>query len=372
MLIGIDARLYGPKATGIGRYVKNLVLNLLTLDRKNTYVLFGGDDLKEDTARFPNARYVRLTTRVYSLSEQLLNPLVFARHRLDLLHVPHFNAPLLYTRPLVVTIHDLIKHLSVGPSTSTLPGYQYRFKHQIYRLLVSRHLKTSRAVIVPTFYWKDYLFKNLQVDSRKISVTHEAVDDKTLTVDPSAAPAVLSSFNLIKPYAVYVGNLYPHKNVAAAIDAVAEFNRIHEVRLELVIIGARNSFADRLPKSDFIRYLGFVSDSDLAAILSHSLCLIQPSFIEGFGLTGLEAMAAGTPVVSSSASCLPEVYQDAALYFDPYDSTDLAAKLDLLIKDPALRRELIKEGSHQVSLYSWRKMAKETLAVYEKALRPQA
>jgi glycosyltransferase involved in cell wall biosynthesis len=366
MKIGIDARLYGPKATGIGRYVKNLVLNLLRLDTKNQYVLFGGPELQKDIERFPNAKYVFLNTRVYSFAEQLVNPYLFSKEKLDVLHVPHFNSPILYSGKLVVTIHDLIKHLSVGESTTTLPGYQYRIKHQVYKWLVSYNMKVAKHIIVPSFYWKDYLVRNFKLSTSKISVTYEAVNDKSLEPVAEQSKNIISKYQLNQPFVVYLGNLYPHKNVNVLIKAIAEFNRTHEVNLELVLIGARSAFVERLPKDENLKVLGFVPDEELGTLLSQSLCLVQPSLIEGFGLTGLEAMLAHTPVISSSASCLPEVYQDAALYFDPYDINDLVLKLDMLVKDQNLRQQLISEGKNQVKLYSWRKMAKETLAVYEK------
>lgn len=365
MTIGIDARLFGPKHTGIGRYVQNLIDNLLVIDKKNSYVLFGDPDLLSVYDNQPRVKIVKLTPRAYSLAEQVVNPFIFKNEKLDLLHVPHFNAPLLYSGKLVITIHDLIKHLSTGKETTTLPAWQYQVKHATYKQVIATNIKKAESVITPTHYWKTELVDHYHVDPAKISVTYEGVD-RRLAKSEVDQKTVLSRLEINQPFVVYTGNLYPHKNVETLVKAVDYFNQNHDHQLTLVLICGRSQFNDRVTQKPFVKYLGFVEDADMSAIYQSAICLVQPSFIEGFGLTGLEAMSVGTPVISSSATCLPEVYQDAALYFDPYSFTDLSDKIDQLIKDKPLRETLIKEGYQQVKLYSWHKTAQETLKVYEK------
>jgi glycosyltransferase involved in cell wall biosynthesis len=365
MRIGIDARLYGPKHTGIGRYVKNLIDHLLELDHQNMYVLFGNPQDLEIYKQYKNVQIVKFTPRVYTLAEQFLGPFVFSLAKLDLLHVPHINAPIFYFGNLNLTVHDLIKHLSTGKQTTTLPKWQYSLKHLFYRLSVYLNVHKARNIITPTQYWKNELINRYRLNPSKIHVTYEGVDWHFSAADKSDSKKLLKKYNLQKPFVIYTGNLYPHKNVDLLIKAVNHFNSTHDHKLTLALICGRSVFHQRISESEFIKPLGFVPDEDMSDIYSEALALVQPSLIEGFGLTGLEAMAVGLPVVSSNASCLPEVYQDAALYFDPYDYQDLANKLEQIAIDKKLRETLITEGFNQVKLYSWKKMAKETLQVYK-------
>lgn len=365
MRIGIDARLYGNKHTGIGRYVQNLVLNLAKVDKKNTYVVFGSEEIKEEIGTLPNFEFIKLDTKVYSIAEQLINPIFFSRAKLDVLHVPHFNAPLLYQGTLVLTIHDLIKHLSSGRNTTTLPLYQYLVKHLVYKLVVRLNIRKAAAIITPSNYWKNFLVSHYHLPASKITVTYEASDRKLIPEHLDMADKVLGEYGLSKPFVIYTGNLYPHKNVDILVSAVRQFNATHEHHLELAVVCARSAFQEKLTADDTVKPLGFVPDADLSLIYSQALALVHPSLIEGFGLTGLEAMAAGLPVISSDATCLPEIYDDAALYFDPKDVADLVEKIDWITSDHSLVKNLIEKGFLRAKHFSWYKMAKETLAVYK-------
>jgi len=136
----------------------------------------------------------------------------------------------------------------------------------------------------------------------------------------------------------------------------------------LAIILLRSVFADRLPKSRLVHFLGQVSDTELKKLLKNAIAFVFPSLIEGFGLPGLEAMSVGCPVIAARASCLPEIYGAAAIYFDPYNPSELANKINTLLNDSNLRREYIKRGIEQTKKYSWRKMAVQTWKIYQKIL----
>lgn len=366
MRIGIDARFYSPKDTGIGRYVQNLILNLGKIDKVNNYVVFGGETVRAEIKNFQNFKWVKLRTRPYSIAEQLINPLVFAKEKLDLLHVPHFNAPVLYPGRYIITIHDLIKHLSVGKKTTTLPHYQYLIKHLAYRFSVRVNLSRADQIIVPAFFWKEYLVKHFGVREEKIFVTYESAT-KSLSKKNNLNPLeVLNKYSLNKPFVIYTGNLYPHKNVPFLIDGIRQFNASHEHRLELALACARNDiFKNAVETDETIKFLGFVSDEELAVLYGQALALVQPSLIEGFGLTGLEAMSVGLPVLSSNSTCLPEIYGDAALYFDPKNTNDLVCKLAQFFSDQELSINLIAAGIKRVKQFSWQRMARQTLVVYK-------
>lgn len=161
---------------------------------------------------------------------------------------------------------------------------------------------------------------------------------------------------------VYTGNLYPHKNIPLLISAV------EKLKINLKIVCARNVFENRLPKSKYVEFLGRLTDEDLIEVYKKSQAFVFPSLIEGFGLPGLEAMAVGLPVIAACASCLPEIYQDAALYFDPHDVNDLTAKIKSVLENEDLRKDLIKKGLAQVKKYSWAKMANQTWEIYQLVL----
>lgn len=162
---------------------------------------------------------------------------------------------------------------------------------------------------------------------------------------------------------VYTGNLYPHKNIPILIEAV------ERLKINLKIICARGIFEKRLPKSKYVEFLGKLTDQEIVEVYKRSQAFVFPSLIEGFGLPGLEAMAVGLPVIAAHASCLPEIYENAALYFDPYDVNDLVEKIKLIINDKNLRQMLIAKGYQQVKKYSWAKMASQTWEIYQNVLR---
>ena len=378
MRIGIDARMYGLEHAGVGRYVMKLVETVLKFDKKNEYVLFLRKNHVADFKNRKKVKVVETNVSIYSLPEQLLLPIIFSREKLDLLHIPHFNAPLFYPSKYILTVHDLIKHDSKGQETTTRQPWLYFVKRLGYLFLTSLITKRATHIIVPSEYVKNDIVKRLKVKESKITVTHEAVSGslKEVELTPTEKRQVLAKFGLHQPFVVYTGNVYPHKNVDLLINAIAIHNQNREVDLELALICSRSVFWERLNQKikekklgKWIKMLGYLEDKDVSEIYSLALALVHPSKMEGFGLTGLEAMSLGLPVVSSMASCLPEVYGEAALFFDPDKVEDLVEKLERIIKDADLRNDLISKGYHQARKYSWDKMGKETIAVYQQVLK---
>lgn len=374
MRIGIDARLYGPEHTGLGRYVTNLVNNLLKQDKKNIYILFVNNKHSLDFKPGPRLKIVTTDIPIYSFSEQLILPVIYMKENLDLLHVPHFNAPILYPRKQIITLHDLIKHYSKGKETTTRSFFGYLIKRIGYAIEFWLISKRVSAVIAPTNFVKSDIARVLKLKEHQVFVTYEASDGKIKksSLSQKEKEQVLSKYGLTQPFVVYTGNVYPHKNIDLLIDAVLAHNDKKEVDLNLGIICARSVFYRKIEEKihnqgaqSFIKLLGFVEDDEISKIYSLALCLVHPSKMEGFGLTGIEAMSAGLPVVSSNASCLPEVYGDAALYFDPSSVQDLVNKLEKIISSEQLRQELITKGLSQSKKYSWAKMTKETISIYE-------
>ena len=367
--IVIDARLYGPKHTGIGRYTKNLLLALTKLPSFSKYhftlIIYQSleTEVKNDLGH--NFDYVTTNIKHYSISEQLFLPFVIYKLRPDLVHFTHFNKPILYFGKSVVTIHDLIKHFFKGRLNTTKNAAIYWIKHFFYMVLTEVTIRTN-TIIVPSDFWRDYIIKNFKVSPKKITTTHEAVDPGFLTKINQLNQESETS-NKPSNYIIYTGNLYPHKNVKVIIEALRLLPNI-----KLKIICARNYFTNRIEKLakkyhvyKQIEFLGFIPDTEFKKIYSQAIALVHPSLMEGFSLTGLEAMALGCPVISSNSSCLPEIYQDSVLYFDPNNPNDLADQIDKLNKSPKLRQKLLDLGSKQVQKYSWESTAKQTFSVYQ-------
>lgn len=377
MRIGIDARLYGLEHAGLGRYVVNLVDELLKKSHRHQYTLFVTSKHVADFTPSERLKIVTVDIPVYSLREQILLPVIFKREKLDLLHVPHFNAPILYPGKMLITIHDLIKHYSTGKETTTRAPWLYQLKRFGYQTVISAVVNRANHLLTPTDYVKNDVVSKFKLNPDKVTVTYEAVGNhlKPVTLKDKEKKALLQKHHLQQPFIVYTGSVYPHKNVDLLLEAIKTHNQNKEVDLQLALICSRSVFWERLNLkiktqnlSNSVKLLGFVDDADISRLYSLALALVHPSKMEGFGLTGLEAMKLGLPVLSSNATCLPEVYGDAALYFDPNNLSELVFLLENLIKDKDLRDSLIQKGYKQAQKYSWSKMAKETLAIYQKLL----
>lgn len=379
MKIAIDARLYGLENAGIGRYVMNLIEQIENLDKENQYLVLLRKKYFQ-SLNFKNEKFQKVLADYphYSFLEQLLLPVQLFRLRPDLTHFPHFNVPIFWWGKKIVTIHDLIKHQSRGTQTTTKEPLFYWFKYLNYRFLIWLAVKKADRIIVPSRYWKRELARRYRLPPKKIKVTYEGVDNKFKIKNlklktTTKKDKILEKCNLKKPFIIYTGSLYPHKNVERLVAAVKRYHvLIHSnKKLVLAIACSRGIFYERFNKKikemkaeRFVNLLGFVPDEDLIALYRIAEAFVLPSLVEGFGLIGLEAMACGCPVICSDIPVLREVYGKAALYFDPLDVKDIVEKIGLVINDKTRRKALVDKGKQQVKKYSWQKMAKQTLKVY--------
>lgn len=403
MRIGIDARFWGH--AGPGRYVKNLVLALEKVDLENDYVIFlhpkGVEDYRSLNPRF---RKVSVDVPWYSLAEQLKLPAIFAREKLDLLHVPHFNIPIFYFGKMVVTIHDLTIHRFSTEQATTQALPIYRFKRLIYHLVFGLAVHRARLIFTPTEFVKNDLIKSYpSVDPGKVRVTYEGVGEEFArchsgaephqsfgegrrsdrireTLSPSGLQSdkTLARYHINRPYLLYVGSMYPHKNLPRLVTAF-RLAAEEEENLSLVLVGKRDFFQERLRREignddriifpAMIDPNGFVTDEELTVLYQNALAFVFPSLSEGFGLPPLEAMSFGTPVLASDRTAIPEVCGGAALYFDPENTNDLVQKIKALIENPRLREDLANQGRVNLSRFSWARLAEQTLVGYLEVLR---
>lgn len=370
--IGIDVRLWGVKHAGIGRYTEELIKNLQIIDRENNYVLFCR---MEDLDKIPGApRWKKVIADIphYSIREQIELPGIFSKEKLDLLHVPHFNVPILYRGKFIATIHDVLWHEFRGVDATTLPAPLYLIKHLGYRFVVNNTLHRAVKIITPTNTIKKNLIEKFSILPERIVVTYEG-SPTHFHISIYESKKVLEKYQIKKPYILYVGSLYPHKNVESIVRALKEMKE----GLTLVIVSSRNVFTERFIEfvkkegaRKLVKFLGYVPDKELAVLYKNAEAFVFPTLSEGFGLPGLEAMTAGTPVLCSDIPVLREVYGDAALYFNPKDANDIANKIQQILTGGDLTRSvLVKAGEKRIKQFSWREMAEETLQVYNKATR---
>ena len=292
------------------------------------------------------------------------------KFELDLVHFPHFNVPLFYKGKFVVTIHDLILFHYPTRRASTLSPFFYFFKKMAHRLVIRNAVKKSRAILAVSRHTKDDIKKYFNIPDEKIVVTYEAIDPIQKMID-EPGEKILKKYGIIKPYILYVGNAYPHKNLERLVLVFREIAKKHP-HLHLILVGKEDYFYKRLKKyvsENFAKnviFSDYVPDEHLGIVYREALLYVFPSLYEGFGLPPLEAMARDIPVASSNASCLPEILGEAAIYFDPKAMSEMAETIERAIVDGELRQKLVEKGRKQVKKYSWEKMAKETLEIYTK------
>lgn len=371
MRIGIDARFYGPIGKGLGRYTQKLIENLEKVDNENQYFVFlKSENFDEYNPKNKNFKKVLANFPWYTLSEQLKFPRLLRRYKLDLVHFPHFNVPVLYLGKFIVTIHDLILLNFPTVRSSTLSPILYWFKFWAYKIVINSAVSRSNRIIAVSRFTKRDILKNYpRIPEEKIKVTYEACDDYCL-FNPKKDDIILRRYGIIKPYFLYVGNAYPHKNPERLMLAFKKLEN-HPKKINLVFVGLDDYFYQRLKdlkKEKEIRniiFAGFVPDYDLDLIFRKSVAYIRPSFYEGFELPPLEAMARGVPVVCSDHSCAKEILEDSAHYFNGKDTFDMVRAIKDVLMNEKLRNALIEKGYRQVKKYSWKKMSKKTLDIYK-------
>lgn len=361
--IVIDARMF--QESGIGRYIRNLIAELQLIDKKNEYFIL---HLKSDYSSLEyksNFHKVLADFRWYGVSEQLKLPKLLKSLRPDLVHFPHFNIPIFYRGKFVVTVHDLIhQHFSMQRSTTHGP-FVYKLKQLGYKKVFERALKKSEKILVPSSFVSGQLVNCEKVDTGKLVVTYEAVDDKLLTIIRGNVEKFNKGEKTFQ-YIFYVGNAHPHKNVEGLIKAFLKIKK-EQKKLKLVLAGHDHYFWQKIKlqfHDEDIFYKGKVSDEELVRLYKNAECFVMPSFEEGFGIPILEAMACLCPVVSSNAGSLPEVGSQAVFYFDPVDIDDMTDKISQVLNDEKLRKKLIDKGLQRYKEFNWHTLAKKTLEVY--------
>jgi len=359
--IAIDARLINSST---GRYIERLVTYLQDIDTENRYsIIVPSKDKDYWKPKNENFSVITADFKIYSLAEQLGFKRFLDKLNPDLVHFCMPQQPIAYTGKKVTTFHDMTL---LKTYNSDKNWFVFTMKQKVGRHVFKKVAETSDHIIAISEFTKKELQDFTPIPDEKISVIYESSDVATI------APKKYEGLPF-KKYILYVGQQSDYKNIKRLGDA-------HQILLAkypdlgLVLVGKKNAsaeaneayFNDRNYKN--IHFTGFVDDAQLSWLYTHAEAYVFPSLMEGFGLPGLEAMGYGTPVVSSNATCLPEIYGQAAHYFNPTDTSDMAEAIDQVLSDDKIRTRLAKAGYKQIKKYSWKKQAQETHAIYKKVL----
>ncbi len=372
MKIGIDCRMLGPEQGGLGRYLEQLVYHLSLIDHTNEYVLFlrtvNFDAVKIGNEQF---KYKKILADItwYGWKEQLYFPGIIKKAGVDLMHFPHWNFPVLYGGPFVATIHDLIMYHYPRAEATTLGPIAYFVKEKVSRFVTAQCIRRAKKVLVTSEFTATDIQKQFDIASEKMIVTYQAA------VLPLESKQTTSGFaKVTKPYILYVGSAYPHKNLNRLVEAWSLVQTQTNQQYQLVLIGKENFFYKKLKAkvedlglSDIV-FTDFAQDAELGEWYAKASLFVFPSLYEGFGLPPLEAWTYNVPVAAAKASCLPEVLGTGALYFDPESVENMADTLVQGLTNTTLRAHVQYGASIEQKKYSWENCAQKTLAVYQNVL----
>ena len=374
MRIGIDMRMAGT-GEGIARYAKELVTHLAALDYENEYFLLISENPKSQipiSNQIPNPNFqsIRVKSKYYSWAEQTLFVWELMRLKLDLVHFTSFNAPVFYPGKFAVTIHDIIHHQYPG-------GKKSRVFHRLaYRFVIWASVKRAGRIIAVSQKTKEDIVNSFRVPRDKISLIYEGVSENFKRGAESAEiQTIKNKYNITKPYIFFVGVWRQYKNLPRLALAFDILKEKYEKDCQLVLAGKMDSFYPEIKKSVFaarnakdIIATGYVSDDDLPGLYKGAKVFVIPSLIEGFGLIGVEAQAAGTAVAASDIPVLNEVLGKGALYFNPNDEHDMAEKIDAILSNDELAANLSASGQENSKKYDWETAAKKTLEIYRQII----
>jgi glycosyltransferase involved in cell wall biosynthesis len=366
--IAIDARKL--RDYGIGTYIRNLLRHLSRLDQSTDYIVLCRDEDAAFASELgENFRAVSDNAGAYSIREQVSVPLDLRREQADLFHAPHYVLPPLTPCRSVVTIHDCI-HLRFPQYLPSRLGYAYARSS----LWIAAH-RSARILTVSEASKRDIL-EYFSVPESKIAVIYNAIDERFNEEPPAdEVMRVRERYQLNDPFILYAGNIKPHKNLERLIEA---FHLIRKGELEyvkLLIIGDEISKYATLRRTvhryklhKHVRFFGFVPDATLAILYRLARVFVFPSLYEGFGLPPLEAMASGTPVITSNVSSLPEVVGDAAMLIDPYQPDAIAGAMRRVMLDDRLRDDMRERGFARVREFSWGRSVRRIKEIYDEVL----
>lgn len=369
MRIAIDARKLND--FGIGTYIRNLIRHLPRIDPAIEYFLLcRPEDEGGISSLSPESRAILVGAPNYSVSEHVSIPAKLRHLGVDLYHTPHYVLPFFTPCPSVVTIHDVIHLLFPQYLPSRMAVHYARF-------MIRRALEKATVVLTVSASSKRDLLTFFDVNPDKIRVIPNGIPVSiTESLAPEQLEKIKERFLISGRTVLFVGNIKPHKNLERLIAAFAKVLEQPQYEdLTLIVVGDEISKYPSLRRAverhqvrRSVRFFGFVPELTLVALYRLADVFVFPSLYEGFGLPPLEAMANGTPVVTSNISSLPEVVGDAALTVDPYNIDEIAQAIRDVLEDPELRARLVDSGHVRAGHYSWEKSVGQVYQAYQQVL----
>src|SRR5467141_377921 len=371
MKIAIDIR--RMTEFGVGTYIRNVVRTLGKLDRDNKYLLLGSPaKVKEIGSLPPNFHTVPLMEPERSVQSYRQFRAILKRFECDLVHIPNlFSIPRALPCPYVMTVHDMLEHMSRARE-------QNGFWRSLHFQLTKQVLRGAARIFAVSNFTKAEIDKLSDIPSQRIEVVYNAIDERFLHghATPADRQLIVERYQVTYPFLLYAGRVSPHKNVVRMIEAFSALKTELEKDevfpdLKLIIIGDDLSGNPDLRRTvvrsgvqNDVRFLGFVPIEVLRIFYDSAKVFVFPSLYEGFGLFPLEAMAHGTPVVTSNTSSLPEVAGNAALLVNPENVFEIRRGLQRVLLDPVLRARLKQRGYEQAQRFSWTSSVSRILEIY--------
>lgn len=366
MRIGIDISTLTKSPDGVNCYLLNLVEHLSLIDGENSYFLYTNRRINLRIPRV-NIKNNNFVLRQSNNSHRLIwmqcqLPFLLKKDRIDVLHSPCYNTPLVSGVPSVVTVHD---------ASSSLFPEQFVLKHRfVYSTLVPLSAKKASRIIAVSEHTKQDIIKLFKISESKIDTIHEGVNKTFYPRRNDEVDSVKHRYNIEGNYVLFVGTLQPRKNLVYCIKA---FNLLN-MEYKLVIAGKKGWFYDNIFRTvrqlnlvSQVVFLGHVPEEDLPLLYSGASLFVFPSLYEGFGLPPLEAMACGAPVIASDTSCFPEILDKSAVLVDPHNVRQFADEMSKILLDRQLRKKMTSLGLERVKQFNWEKTARETLKTYSEA-----
>jgi glycosyltransferase involved in cell wall biosynthesis len=358
---------------GVGTYIRNVVRTLGRLDHETTYFLLGSSDkVKEIGALPPNFHTISVAGPERSVRSFREFRAAVRRLECDLVHIPNlFSLPRALPCPYVMTVHDMLEHMSRARQQSGFWG-------SVHLQLTKRVLSGAARIFAVSNFTKNEMEKLFGIPSERIEVVYNAIDERFLRGHASAADRQLIAerYRVTYPFLLYAGRVSPHKNVVRMIEAFSALKTELEKDqafpdLKLIIIGDDLSGNPDLRRTvirsgmqNDVRFLGFVPIEVLRIFYDAAKIFVFPSLYEGFGLPPLEAMAHGTPVVTSNVSSLPEVVGNAAVLVNPENVFEIMRALHRVLLDRPLRERMKERSYQQATKFSWEKSVRRIMEAY--------
>lgn len=362
------------KGHGLGRYVEQLLRGIVQFGGAHQYVVFvlNVECKMQNAELLAPFEVVETNIPWYSVEEQVTFSAVIKKQNIDLMHFPHWNIPLLYNDPYIVTIHDLTMYHYPRLEATTHGPVVYWVKDIAHRLVVKHAVERAKHIITTSEFTKQDIHQTLGVPLEKMTTVYQGVGISDQRSGNSEID-IKSRFGITKPYVLYVGAAYPHKNIDGLLQAWEVFCEKYGDEYQLVLAGKDSVFYqklleqyDHLISSSSVIFTNFVIDEELAVLYKNARTFVFPSLYEGFGIPPLEAIQYSVPVVASNASCLPEILGEGAHYVDPKSLEMIADGIHLVCTDEEVRYALKQQGREELKRYSFDTFARQTISLYTK------